>query len=60
MTYQLALAAAGALVLMVTASHAIIHVARGADLNESYLAKLVSLGLLGGAALTPLINHLGG
>lgn len=60
MTYQLALGIAAALILMVTGAHAIIHVARGDGIQPPYLAKLVLLGLLGGAALTPLINHLGG
>lgn len=60
MTYQLAVACAGALALLATGGHVIMHAVRGQRFGASYLGTLVLLGLLGGAALTPLIDHLGG
>lgn len=60
MTYQLALGAAASFVMLVSGVSAIRHAALGKAVDEPYLAKLFLLGLLGGAALTPLIDHLGG
>lgn len=60
MTYEIPLAAAGALALLATAGHVIMHAVRDRHFGLRYLRTLVLLGLLGGAALTPLIDHLGG
>lgn len=60
MTYQLPLAVAAALVLLATAVHVMLHGVRDREMDFAYLRRIALLGCLGGAALTPLIDHLGG
>lgn len=59
MSYELALGAAGAILFLVALGRAIMYTVRDGDLDPRLLGTLILLGLLGGAALTPLADHLG-
>lgn len=60
MTFQPALAAAGSLLLLVAVLHGILFTFRGGKPDRDYLAWLVTLGLVGGAAITPFLRLIGG
>lgn len=59
MTYQLALATAGAVLALVVAGRAIMYGIDRGQLSPSIVGSLCLLGLIAGAALTPLVDHLG-
>lgn len=60
MIVGLPLACAGVLVLLVTGIRAIMYAIRPTEVvDPREFGSLILLGLIGGAALTPLIEHLG-
>lgn len=55
----LPLAVIGAILCTVALGRAIMYTVRDGNLDPRLIGTLVLLGLLGGAALTPLADHLG-